>query len=71
MQSPMAPTLATCSRGSVQQGLSAAGGALGFYRLGLSADKRYSLGPDNTRKSPSFVNRIDESLNAAAPTIGV
>jgi len=29
--------------GSVQQGLSAAGGALGFYRLGLAADKRYSL----------------------------
>ena len=29
--------------GSVQQGLSAARGALGFYRLGLAADKRYSL----------------------------
>lgn len=29
--------------GSVQQGLSAAGGALGFYQLGLAADKRYSL----------------------------
>ena len=35
------------SRGSVQQGLSAAGGALGFYRLGLAADKRYSLGVMN------------------------
>ena len=29
--------------GSVQQGLSAAGGALGFCSLGLAADKRYSL----------------------------
>ena len=30
--------------GSVQRGLSAAGSALGFCRLGLAADKRYSLG---------------------------
>ena len=30
--------------GSVQQGLSAAGGALGFHPLGLAANKRYSLG---------------------------
>lgn len=29
--------------GSVQQGLSAAGGALGFYQLGLAADKPYSF----------------------------
>ena len=28
---------------SVQQGLPAAGGALGFYRLGLATLKRYSL----------------------------
>ena len=40
----MATPLATCSRGSVQQGLAAAGGALGFYPLGLATDKRYSLG---------------------------
>ena len=31
--------------GSVQQGLSAAGGALGYYRLRGAADKRYSLKP--------------------------
>lgn len=31
-------------RGSVQQGLSAAGSAYGFRRLGRAADKRYSFG---------------------------
>ena len=46
-QPPMAPPPATCSRGSVQQGLSATGGAFGFYPLGLAADKRYSLGGQN------------------------
>jgi hypothetical protein len=40
-QSPIATVTAG---GSVQRGLSAAGGALGFYQLGLAADKRYSLG---------------------------
>ena len=40
---PYAPPRATCSCGSVQQGLSAAGGALGFYPLDLAAGKRYSL----------------------------
>ena len=34
--------------GSIQQGLSAAGGALGFYQLGLAADKRYSVGVTTT-----------------------
>lgn len=38
---PLSPA---CGRGSVQQGLSAAGGALGFCSLGLAADKRYSFG---------------------------
>ena len=32
------------SSGSVQQGLSAAGGALGFYQLGLAADQRCLFG---------------------------
>ena len=40
--SPFAQGLATGSPGSVQQGLSAIGGALDFYRLGLAADKRYA-----------------------------
>jgi hypothetical protein len=35
---------ATTLRGSVQQGLSVAGGALDFFQLGLATDKRYSLG---------------------------
>ena len=39
----MASPLASASRGSVQQGLYAAGGVLGFSKLGLAADKRYSL----------------------------
>jgi hypothetical protein len=39
----MASPLAAASRGSVQQGLYAAGGFLGFSKLGLAADKRYSL----------------------------
>ena len=38
------PLLPAPRRGSVQQGLSAAGGAPGFYPLGLAADKRYSIG---------------------------
>ena len=37
------PQLPPLVRGSVQQGLSAAGGALGFYTFGRAADKRYSL----------------------------
>jgi hypothetical protein len=37
------PLPATTQRGSVQQGLSVAGGTLGFYQLGLATDKRYSL----------------------------
>jgi hypothetical protein len=38
------PLSATTSRGSVQQGLSVAGGALGLFQLGRATDKRYSLG---------------------------
>jgi hypothetical protein len=38
------PLPATTSRGSVQQGLSIAGGALGLFQLGLATDKRYFLG---------------------------
>jgi hypothetical protein len=38
------PLPATTSRGSVQQGLSVAGGALGLFLLGLATDERYSLG---------------------------
>jgi hypothetical protein len=38
------PLPATTSCGSVQQGLSVAGGALGLFQLGLATDKRYSLG---------------------------
>lgn len=34
--------------GSVQHGLFAAGGALGFYQPGCAADERYSLGVANT-----------------------
>jgi hypothetical protein len=37
------PLPATTSCGSVQQGLSVAGGALGLFQLGLATDKRYSL----------------------------
>jgi hypothetical protein len=37
------PSPATTSRGSVQHGLSASGGALGFFQLGLATDERYSL----------------------------
>ena len=37
------PQLPPLVRGSVQQGLSAAGGALGFYTFGRAADKRYSF----------------------------
>ena len=37
------PQLPPLVRGSVQQGLSAAGGALGFYTFGRAADRRYSL----------------------------
>jgi hypothetical protein len=39
----MPPPSAIPAGGSVQQGLSAAGGALGFYQLGLAAEQRYSL----------------------------
>ncbi|UUZ66826.1 hypothetical protein LP416_17115 [Polaromonas sp. P2-4] len=39
----MPPPSAIPAGGSIQQGLSAAGGALGFFQLGLAADKRYSL----------------------------
>jgi hypothetical protein len=41
-------------RGSVQQGLSAAGGALGFFPLGHAADKRYSLNTIRLCASLSF-----------------
>jgi hypothetical protein len=37
------PLSATTSRGSVQQGLSVAGGALGLFQLGLATGKRYVL----------------------------
>jgi Meiotically up-regulated gene 113 len=37
------PLPATTSRGSVQQGLSVAGGALGFFQLDLATDKHYLL----------------------------
>ncbi len=37
------PLPATTQRGSVQQGLSVAGGTLGFYQLDLATDKRCSL----------------------------
>jgi Hypothetical protein (DUF2513) len=39
----IAPLPATTQHGSVQQGLSVAGGSLGFFQLGLATDKRYSL----------------------------
>lgn len=39
----MPPPSAIPAGGSVQQDLFAAGGALGFYQLGLAADKRHSL----------------------------
>ena len=39
----MPPPPADLVGGSAQQGISAAGAALDFYRLGLAADKRYSL----------------------------
>ena len=41
----MPPPSAIPANHSVQQGLSVAGGALGFYQLGLAANKRYSLRP--------------------------
>ena len=37
------PLTAATSRGSVQQGLSVAGGALGLFQLDRATDKRYSL----------------------------
>ena len=44
------------SRGSVQQGLFAAGGTLGFYQLGIAADKRYSLAAIADRRLIATVN---------------
>ena len=44
-------------RGFVQQGLSAAGGALGFYWLGLAADKRYSLDCANKSNRESITRK--------------
>lgn len=40
---PIAQHSTASAGGSVQYGLSAAGGALGFYQLGHAADNRYSL----------------------------
>ena len=50
----MASKLASASRGSVQQGLYATGGVLGFSKLGLAADKRYSLDVMLVRRQTSL-----------------
>ena len=41
---PYAAHVTHSGGGSVQQGLSAAGGALGFYRLGVAANERWRCG---------------------------
>jgi hypothetical protein len=51
------PLTAATSRGSIQQGLSVAGGALDFFHLGLATDKRYSL------KLMGILNRYPEQTN--------
>jgi hypothetical protein len=67
------PLPATTSCGSVQQGLSVAGGALDFFPLGLATDKRYSLEGSQLiwlGQQPAFTQRQEVIVVMDSQTLG-